>query len=62
MQSIKFLTPAWRIQPMVKDLVCGMDVDEKRARYRPERAGRTYYFCSLRCKDSFDADPKRYIR
>jgi YHS domain-containing protein len=47
---------------MVKDPVCGMDVDEKKAMYRSERDGRTYYFCSRRCKDTFDADPKGYVR
>lgn len=30
---------------MVKDLVCGMDVDKKTAKFKSEYMGKTYYFC-----------------
>ena len=45
---------------MVKDTVCGMQVDEKKAAGQSQHAGRTYYFCSPGCKTKFDADPARY--
>ena len=45
---------------MAKDLVCGMDVDEKTA-LRSEYKGKTYYFCSPGCKRSFDKEPEKYI-
>ena len=47
----------------VKDPVCGMDVDVKRAGAagrKAEHQGVTYYFCSDDCKKQFDAEPGRY--
>ncbi|MGH9345419.1 MAG: heavy metal translocating P-type ATPase [Terriglobia bacterium] len=38
---------------MVRDPVCGMQVDERKAS-RSERDGETYYFCSTGCKRKFD--------
>lgn len=35
---------------MAKDVVCGMDVDEKTAAAKSEYRGTTYYFCSASCK------------
>lgn len=35
--------------PLVKDPVCGMDVDPATSRHSSERDGQTYYFCSGRC-------------
>ena len=45
---------------MVKDLVCGMNVDEKTAKFKSERKSKTYYFCSHACKTAFDENPARY--
>ncbi len=42
------------------DPVCGMTVDVADARYRTVHDGRTYYFCSAGCLDSFEQDPARY--
>ncbi len=44
----------------VKDPVCGMDVDPKTAPATSEHMGKTYYFCSLACKKTFDANPAKY--
>ena len=44
------------------DPVCGMTVDPSTAEYRSFQKGDTYYFCSARCKESFDEDPAKYIR
>lgn len=38
---------------MAKDPVCGMAVDEKAARFKAEKEGKTYYFCSQHCLDQF---------
>lgn len=46
---------------MAKDLVCGMDVDEKTAAGTSEYKGQTYYFCSLGCKKAFDKEPENYV-
>ena len=43
-----------------RDPICGMAVDVATARHRSEVAGRAVYFCCLRCKELFDADPQRY--
>lgn len=45
---------------MQKDSVCGMMVDEKKAKFTSEHEGRTFYFCSANCKSSFDRDPHKY--
>ena len=46
---------------MAKDVVCGMEVDEKTAAGKSEYKGQTYYFCSTGCKKAFDKEPKKYI-
>jgi len=44
---------------MVKDFICGMDVDKNKA-IRAEVSGKTYYFCCQKCKDKFlTGDPKK---
>ncbi len=45
---------------MVKDPVCGMQVDEKKAAATSVYKGTTYYFCSAGCKKAFDAAPEKY--
>jgi len=45
---------------MAKDSVCGMNVNEKTARFKSEYKGKTYYFCSQACKAAFDKNPARY--
>ncbi|MEO8588621.1 MAG: heavy metal translocating P-type ATPase [Flavobacteriales bacterium] len=47
---------------LMKDPVCGMDVDPKTAKYTSEQEGNTYYFCSAGCKTRFDAEPTRYLK
>jgi YHS domain-containing protein len=46
---------------MEKDPVCGMDVDPNSAAGQSEYGGKTYYFCSLGCKQDFDKEPERYV-
>lgn len=46
---------------MAKDPVCGMDVDPATAKQKAEHQGKTYYFCSLGCKKSFEANPARFL-
>jgi YHS domain-containing protein len=43
-----------------KDPVCGMMVDEKKAKFTTNREG-TVYFCSAACKVSFDKNPQKYV-
>lgn len=50
-----------RSMEMAKDPVCGMDVDPATAAGSSEYKGKTYYFCAVSCKKSFDEDPEKYL-
>src|SRR5262249_20674281 len=43
------------------DPVCGMTVDPATSRHSADHAGRTFYFCSVRCRTKFAAEPARYL-
>jgi YHS domain-containing protein len=45
---------------MAKDPVCGMMVDEKKAKFKSDYEGKTYYFCAPTCKATFDKNPAKY--
>jgi YHS domain-containing protein len=42
------------------DPVCGMQLDDQQTAITSQYMNRTYYFCSLGCKQQFDNDPQRY--
>ena len=42
---------------IVKDPVCGMDIDASKAAGKSEYQGQTYYFCAPGCKQEFDKTP-----
>ena len=46
---------------VVKDPVCGMDVETATAAGRTEYKGQTYHFCGLKCKENFDLKPEQYL-
>ncbi len=43
------------------DPVCGMTVSTADARYVSTHNGDTFYFCCIRCKETFDQEPSKYI-
>jgi Cu+-exporting ATPase len=45
----------------VLDPVCGMYVDPAKARASAEYNGVTYFFCSPRCRERFQAEPEKYL-
>jgi YHS domain-containing protein len=47
---------------LARDVVCGMMVDEKSAKFKSEFGGMTYYFCSPGCMASFNANPGKYAK
>jgi membrane fusion protein, copper/silver efflux system len=47
---------------VVKDPVCGMDVDPNEAAGKVEYQGKTYYFCSNECQAKFEKAPKQYVK
>lgn len=53
---------ASKTSSLVKDPVCGMMIEPKSAkggnfRYKDE----TFYFCNLKCKEKFQAEPEKYL-
>jgi YHS domain-containing protein len=57
---------------MARDPVCGMDVDEKTAKwktthmgktfYLTTHMGKTFYFCAPGCQKAFEANPNKYMK
>jgi YHS domain-containing protein len=45
---------------MAKDPVCGMMVDEKKAKFKSDYSGKTFYFCAASCKATFDKSPAKF--
>lgn len=45
----------------VKDLVCGMEFDKDTASGTFEYKDKTYYFCSLGCRDEFARESDKYV-
>src|SRR5262245_5688655 len=43
------------------DPVCGMTVTIKPTSHRTEHDGEAYYFCGLKCRDKFVAEPMKYL-
>ena len=46
---------------IVRDPVCGMEVDTRTAEHKLSLGETSYYFCSARCLEKFRADPDRYL-
>src|SRR6202051_1602264 len=47
---------------VVKDPICGMQVDPAKAAGQSQYQGLTYSFCSLGCKKKFDLNPAHYMQ
>jgi Cu+-exporting ATPase len=43
------------------DPVCGMVVKDETANATYDFNGKTYYFCSIECKEEFRKDPEKYL-
>ncbi len=46
---------------IVRDPVCGMEVDPVSSEHRADHNERTYYFCSEGCRSRFLDEPDRYV-
>ena len=44
-----------------RDPVCGMTVDPASTKYQSKIEAATFYFCCIRCKESFDRSPESYL-
>lgn len=47
---------------MVKDPVCGMELDEKTAPYKSIMGNNVYYFCSASCQTEFSRNLGKYVK
>lgn len=47
---------------MVRDIVCGSEVDLQDKRFRSWYEGQEFWFDSKICKDLFDSDPGKYLK
>lgn len=47
---------------MVTDPVCGMKIESSQAPAQSQYEGQTYSFCSVECKQKFDAKPEDYVK
>lgn len=47
---------------MAIDPICKMEVDEKKAKWKSDYKGKTYYFCAPGCKKKFDDTPEKYVK
>lgn len=45
----------------VKDPVCGMTVDPATTSHSLVHRGKSFHFCSAKCKQKFEADPQAYL-
>lgn len=45
----------------VTDPVCHMTIDPAKAAGKSQHGAQTYHFCSLGCKQTFDAEPHKYL-
>ena len=46
--------PQLAVENVATDPICGMTVDIETAKYSSVIDGKTFYFCCLRCKETFD--------
>ncbi len=44
------------------DPVCNMTVEEDEAAATAEYDGKTFYFCSVGCKNDFEESPEAFLR
>ena len=44
-----------------KDPICGMKVS-KDSEHKSDYNNKTYYFCALNCKQTFDKNPEKYAK
>ena len=52
---------AQQLTPLVKDPVCGMDVDPAASEHRVQHGGQTFHFCSEHCQTRFESGPADYL-
>jgi xanthine dehydrogenase accessory factor len=60
-KSEKAKIPVLEIRTAI-DPICGMTVDMKSSKYSSSYDSKMYFFCCLRCKDTFEKAPAKYAK
>jgi YHS domain-containing protein len=47
---------------MVKDPVCGMEIDSSQAAAQTTYQGQAYFFCSEDCRRTFEENPEEFLK
>tara|TARA_R110002110_G_scaffold415612_2_gene651658 strand:- start:120015 stop:120266 length:252 start_codon:yes stop_codon:yes gene_type:complete len=55
------MSNATTLDSIVKDTVCGMDVDPATTAHLADHAGERFHFCSAGCATKFKGDPEYYL-
>jgi len=45
----------------IVDPVCGMEVEPGKTRLVAVYQGHSYWFCSLKCREAFEMNPRKYL-
>lgn len=53
--------PIFSSEPLVRDPVCGMDVDPAKSAASRRHDGKAYYFCSTLCAECFEKEPQGFL-
>jgi YHS domain-containing protein len=48
-------------EAMTTDPVCGTEIDDKKAEFQTQFAGRKYFFCSDECRKEFEEQPEDFV-
>lgn len=60
--ALEFLGKLFSKEEIVKDPVCGMEMEKKKAKETAEYHGRNFYFCNPGCKRVFLEKPESYTK
>lgn len=60
-EKSKMQIPVLEVRTAI-DPICGMTVDLKNSKYSSSYESKTYFFCCLRCKDTFEKAPATYAK
>ena len=61
-QKLDSKAPAVQVLSEAIDPICGMKVDVASAKHSSNYQSKTFYFCCLRCKNTFEANPAQYAK
>ena len=51
-----------RSEIMPRDPVCGVILNEKTSKFNIKHGGKTYYFCSVKCKKKFKRNRRKFVK